>query len=647
MTSPTSLLSDRKLPPYLILTVCLILAALVGLLLLDKLPQRGLSPTSSGDQIATHYPWLYLRDGKPLTEDEQVVEVIAVGDVMPGRGVADEARPFAEVAAWLRGADLALGNLECVVGRPDSALLSERNTEGAITLHAPPAAINKLRRAGFDVLGLANNHALDLGLEALNETVYRLRKVGIDTVGFGPGPVAAFHPLFREVNDVRLALLAFNAVPYPTDAHDARTGWTLADWDPDRAAQAVAAARQRADAVIVSVHWGYEYQTHVDPAQRDIARVLLEAGADLVVGHHPHVVQGTELVACPESSSDEPRSSRIHDPTMVAPSVIADYESALSKCAEPRSSRIHDPTMVAPSEIADYESALSKCAEPRSSRIHDPTMVAPSEIADYESALSRCAGDQFVAYSLGNFLFDQQQGKTQEGLALRAFFDHQGLRAVQALPVRAGPRPRLLSPDEATSLLDRVRPASARIAFACDEASCHPVDRTQEKENQTESGLFWGGEIDLTGDGLPERVRRIGDRAVIYQDNVEVWRSPDTWRVVDLALGDPNDDGRHELLLAFWRPDDDGVPRSQPFIVGYRGGIYRTVWGGSPVDNPIYEVALGDVDGDGREDLVVLEERAVAVWRWHGWGFSLMWRSPPGRYQDLILSEEGLITLAN
>jgi hypothetical protein len=126
-----------------------------------------------------------------------------------------------------------------------------------------------------------------------------------------------------------------------------------------------------------------------------------------------------------------------------------------------------------------------------------------------------------------------------------------------------------------------------------------------------------------------------------------VWRSPDTWRVVDLALGDPNDDGRHELLLAFWRPDDDGVPRSQPFIVGYRGGVYRTVWGGSPVDNPIYEVALGDVDGDGREDLVVLEEQAVAVWRWHGWGFSLMWRSPPGRYQDLILSEEGLITLAN
>jgi poly-gamma-glutamate synthesis protein (capsule biosynthesis protein) len=586
MKSPPSLLSKRSLHTYLILVVCLILAALVSLLLLDKFPPWGLSSTPSEEQIAEHYPWLYLRDGEPLTEDEPVVEVIIVGDVMPGRRVSDEARPFAEVAPWLREADLALGNLECVVGQPDPAFPDEQSDESKITLHASPAAINKLRRAGFDVLGVANNHALDLGLEALNETVSRLRKVGIDAVGFGPGPVAAFHPLFREVDDVRLALLAFNAVPYPTDAHNARTGWTLADWDPDRAAQAIAAARKRADAVIVSVHWGYEYQTRVDPAQRDIARVLLEAGADLVAGHHPHVVQGTELIADPESFSDDPSSSQIHAPATV-----------------------------------------------------------PSENANGESALSSLDREQFVAYSLGNFLFDQQQGKTQEGLALRAFFDHQGLRAVQALPVRAGPRPRLLSSDEATALLDRAHPAPARVAFACDEESCHSVGRAQERENQAESGLFWGGEIDLTGDGLPERVRRIGTQAVIYQDGAEVWRSPDTWRVVDLALGDPNDDGRHELLLAFWRPDDDGVPRSQPFIVGYRGGVYRTVWGGSPVDNPIYEVALGDVDGDGREDLVVLEEQAVAVWRWHGWGFSLMWRSPPGRYQDLILSEEGLITI--
>jgi hypothetical protein len=108
-----------------------------------------------------------------------------------------------------------------------------------------------------------------------------------------------------------------------------------------------------------------------------------------------------------------------------------------------------------------------------------------------------------------------------------------------------------------------------------------------------------------------------------------------------LALGDPNDDGRGELLLALWKRDAEGVPRSHPFLIGYREGAYRVLWGGSAVVDPILEVELGDVDGDGVQELVVLEDmdndRAVSVWRWHGWGFSLLWRSPPGRYRDLAL----------
>jgi hypothetical protein len=131
--------------------------------------------------------------------------------------------------------------------------------------------------------------------------------------------------------------------------------------------------------------------------------------------------------------------------------------------------------------------------------------------------------------------------------------------------------------------------------------------------------------------------------------------------VVDVALGDPNDDGRGELLLALWKAGLDGleppspekkrVPRSHPFIIGYRGGIYRTLWGGSAVDNPIHEVELGDVAGDRAQELIVLEgdnsrERTISVWRWHGWGFSLMWRSGPGPYRDVALAEDGAISVA-
>jgi len=141
---------------------------------------------------------------------------------------------------------------------------------------------------------------------------------------------------------------------------------------------------------------------------------------------------------------------------------------------------------------------------------------------------------------------------------------------------------------------------------------------------------------------VPEGVRLEGEQVVVYEAGVAAWRGLPTWRVVDLALGDPNDDGRAEMVLALWKEDAKGVPRSHPFVLGHRGGTYRVLWGGSALPRPIHEVELGDLDGDGVEELLVLEEqetgeRAVAAWRWHGWGFSLLWHSAPGPYQNLAL----------
>lgn len=521
---------------------CAATGVLLLLLLLSALLPATVAPHDPAPDLSA-YPWLYRRYGEPVAADKRLVEVILAGDVMPARGVADVAAPLAAVAPWLRAADLAFGNLECVIAENGTA------RAGPYRLRAPARAAGYLAAAGFDVLGLANNHALDYGPEALEETVARLKGAGVATVGAGAGADAAAQPLIREVGRVRLAFLAFNAVPDPDDAPTSvgAEGWTRAGWDEARAVEAVAAARALADAVIVSVHWGYEYELRPGPAQRAMARALADAGADLVVGHHPHVVQGTEV-----------------------------------------------------------------------------------------------RGETFVAYSLGNFLFDQQRGDTRHGLALRAFFDGDGLRAVQAIPVWAGPRPRLRAPADAAAPDELEAPAARRVGVACDAGGCRQADVPSAPRS---GGLFTVGQIDLTGDGVAEEVRREGEAVVIYEGGVEVWRTRPAWRVADAALGDPNDDGRGELLVAFSQPEAGGGMQSQPFVVGYRRGGYRVLWGGSGVAQAIHEVALDDVDGDGAEELVVLEEagdrRTVSVWTWHGWGFFLEWRSEPGAYRDLALERAG------
>jgi poly-gamma-glutamate synthesis protein (capsule biosynthesis protein) len=305
----------------------------------------------------------------------------------------------------------------------------------------------------------------------------------------------------------------------------------------------VRSARAKADSVIVLMHWGNEYVPLPTPSQREIGAALAAAGADLIVGCHPHVIQGTEI-----------------------------------------------------------------------------------------------SGSSVIAYSMGNFVFDQDTPETTQGLALRALFDAHGLRGVQGLPVAASAQPRLLTTQDAEDLLPHIQPPAMRIGFVCQPDGCIPADVPQDARQ----GIFWGGQIDLTGDGVPEIVRREGERLLIYEGGTLVYETPPEWRIVDAALGDPNDDGRYELMLAIWQADANGVEWSQPYIVGYRGGEYRLMWGGRAVFDPIEEIEVGDIDGDGTQELVVIEQRdsgldGISVWRWAGWSFALVWRGPEGHYDDLVL----------
>jgi poly-gamma-glutamate synthesis protein (capsule biosynthesis protein) len=161
-------------------------------------------------------------------------------------------------------------------------------------------------------------------------------------------------------------------------------------------------------------------------------------------------------------------------------------------------------------------------------------------------------------------------------------------------------------------------------------------------------------QADLDADGVPETVYWEGAHVRVERDGATVWQSEPEWHVVDVAAGDIWNDLRQEVILAMWKDDKAGVPRSHPFIMGHRHGRYDLLWGGSAVAAPIRDLDIGDVDGDGQNELVVLEgtyddpvdapARFITVWRWNGWGFTLLWRSAEGQYDSLQLldvHEEG------
>jgi poly-gamma-glutamate synthesis protein (capsule biosynthesis protein) len=166
--------------------VIALLALFMPLLLLMARPTEPVKVAGEVDSLLpdfSPYPWFYLRDGRSLAENEAVVELITVGDVMLGRGVAEVADPLAAVSPWLSQADLTFGNLESLIvtgGAPRTAPSGEPQP---IILNAPLTAVSHLAAAGFDLLSLANNHSLDYGGKGLAETAGRLQQAGLTPIG--------------------------------------------------------------------------------------------------------------------------------------------------------------------------------------------------------------------------------------------------------------------------------------------------------------------------------------------------------------------------------------------------------------------------------------------------------------------------------
>lgn len=222
-----------------------------------------------------------------------MLTLVAVGDIMLDRGVGQKIErqgagyPFEQVGDLLAQADIAFGNLEGPLS--DSCTRSGKS----ISFKAKPGFAQGLVLAGFDVLSLANNHSADCGPTGLLQTIETLRARGIRSSGAGMTPVEAERPAILNVRGVRVAVLAFSAF---SSENLSRGGMSIAPASVETVRRAVLAARTSADLVLASFHWGEEYASKPRDEQVKLAQVAVDSGADLVIGHHPHVLQGLQLV---------------------------------------------------------------------------------------------------------------------------------------------------------------------------------------------------------------------------------------------------------------------------------------------------------------------------------------------------------------
>lgn len=225
------------------------------------------------------------------------VVIGAVGDMMFGRGVADYMHAhggralLSSVAGEVAAADVAIGNLEGPLAE-GGARAKGKDT----TLLGDPRAVEGLKSAGFDVVGLANNHTLDYGASALSSTLTGLDRAGIRHAGAGTDETSAYRAAtFVTPQGVRVAVLSYShVVPLGFPAVRSHPGIARSRFRMDRVARDIKKARSSHDLVVIMLHWGTEYKEKPSSEQREDAHTAIDAGADLVVGHHPHVIQGIE-----------------------------------------------------------------------------------------------------------------------------------------------------------------------------------------------------------------------------------------------------------------------------------------------------------------------------------------------------------------
>ena len=240
---------------------------------------------------------------KPAREKPFSISLGFIGDIC----LADNYIPMQHLAAMdstditdgidaqfvqkMREMDLMWANNEFVYSDSDEPLPGK-----AYTFCAAPENVSYLHDLGIDIVGLANNHTFDYGIESFVDTLETLEGAGIPYVGAGRNDTQAYAPVYLHMGGITIGYVAASCAEYTIYTLEATADEPGIAWcyDNERFVESVREAAANADYVVVLPHWGVEHSTDLDDDQADFAHQYIDAGADIVIGAHPHILQGIE-----------------------------------------------------------------------------------------------------------------------------------------------------------------------------------------------------------------------------------------------------------------------------------------------------------------------------------------------------------------
>ncbi|MFA5575863.1 MAG: CapA family protein [Tissierellaceae bacterium] len=236
-------------------------------------------------------------------EKESLVRLVAVGDLMfhmpqnraaydKEKGLYDYSRIFQQIKPYIEGADIAIGNFETVTAG------GELGYSGYPRFNTPKESLLAIKETGFHILSTANNHCLDQGARGIINTIDNIHELGMKNIGTYKSPEDN-EILVEEVNSIRMGFLAYtyglNGLDYLLSREE--LSYMINLIDEERIRSDIERAKDMdLDLIVVSIHWGNEYQRKAHTSQIELGEKIIEWGGDIVLGSHPHVIQDSQII---------------------------------------------------------------------------------------------------------------------------------------------------------------------------------------------------------------------------------------------------------------------------------------------------------------------------------------------------------------